>query len=60
LAKGPVVPEDQKSAVANGIAEQKAMLVKLGFSAELKEFFSESNNYQLRLSSIGSSQKSNL
>jgi len=46
LAKGPVVPESQKSAVANGIAEQKARLVKLGFSAELKEFFSESNNYQ--------------
>ena len=47
LAKGPVVPEAQKSAVAKGIAEQKTMLAKLGFAAELQEFFSESNSYQL-------------
>jgi N12 class adenine-specific DNA methylase/antirestriction protein ArdC/phage/plasmid primase-like uncharacterized protein len=47
LAKGPVVPDDQKEAVANGIAGQKALLVKLGFGEELNEFFKESSNEQL-------------
>ncbi|MDD5493735.1 MAG: zincin-like metallopeptidase domain-containing protein [Dehalococcoidia bacterium] len=47
LVKGPDVPEDQKSAVAKGIAEQKALLEKLGFSTELREFFSESNSYSI-------------
>jgi N12 class adenine-specific DNA methylase/antirestriction protein ArdC/phage/plasmid primase-like uncharacterized protein len=46
LAKGPVVPDDQKEAVANGIAGQKALLVKLGFGEELNEFFKESSNEQ--------------
>ena len=47
LAKGPVVPDDQKEAVANGIAGQKALLVKLGYGEELNEFFSEGNNNPL-------------
>jgi|CXWL01.1.fsa_nt_gi N12 class adenine-specific DNA methylase/antirestriction protein ArdC/phage/plasmid primase-like uncharacterized protein len=46
LVKGPDVPEEQKPAVAQGTARQKDLLVKLGFSAELKEFFNNSADYQ--------------
>jgi N12 class adenine-specific DNA methylase/antirestriction protein ArdC/phage/plasmid primase-like uncharacterized protein len=49
LAKGPVVPDDQKEAVANGIAGQKALLQKLGYGSELNEFFKESSNEQLEV-----------
>jgi len=44
LVKGPSVPENQKIAVAEGIAGQKAMLVKLGFGEALNEFFKDSSH----------------
>jgi N12 class adenine-specific DNA methylase/antirestriction protein ArdC/phage/plasmid primase-like uncharacterized protein len=46
LVKGPDVPKEQKPAVAQGTERQKDLLVKLGFSAELKEFFNNSADYQ--------------
>ena len=39
MAKGPVVPDEQKALVAAGIAEQKAKLEKLGYGEALREFF---------------------
>lgn len=39
MAKGPVVPDEQKALVAAGIAEQKAKLEKLGYGDALREFF---------------------
>jgi len=47
LVKGPDVPEEQKPAVAQGTERQKDLLVKLGFSAELKEFFNNNTDYQI-------------
>ena len=47
LVKGPTVPENQKKAVADGIAEQKAMLEKLGYGDALKEFFNDGSNQHL-------------
>ena len=47
LVKGPTVPENQKKAVAEGIAEQKAMLMKLGFGDALKEFFNDRSHHPL-------------
>jgi len=44
LAKGPDVPQSQKTAVANGIEQQKAKLQKLGFGEALGEFFNGSDN----------------
>ena len=38
MAKGPEVPEHQKQAVADGMAEQRAALERLGFGDALKEF----------------------
>lgn len=39
LAKGPTVPENQKAAVAKGIADQRAKLDALGYGEALREFF---------------------
>jgi N12 class adenine-specific DNA methylase/antirestriction protein ArdC/phage/plasmid primase-like uncharacterized protein len=47
LVKGPTVPENQKKAVADGIAEQKAMLEQLGYGEALKEFFNDGSNQHL-------------
>ncbi|MGZ8884910.1 MAG: zincin-like metallopeptidase domain-containing protein, partial [Halobacteriota archaeon] len=47
LVKGPDVPKEQKPAVSQGIERQQALLVKLGFAAELKEFFNDGIDYQL-------------
>jgi antirestriction protein ArdC/phage/plasmid primase-like uncharacterized protein len=47
LVKGPTVPENQKKAVADGIAEQKAILEKLGYGEALKEFFNDGSNQHL-------------
>jgi hypothetical protein len=47
LVKGPTVPENQKKAVADGIAGQKAMLMKLGFGDALKEFFNDGSHHPL-------------
>ena len=47
LVKGPTVPENQKKAVADGIAEQKEMLEKLGYGEALKEFFNDGSNQHL-------------
>lgn len=44
LVKGPSVPENQKIAVAEGIAAQKSILVKLGFGDALNEFFNDSSH----------------
>ncbi len=47
LVKGPSVPDDQKTAVAQGIEAQKAKLVELGYGEALKEFFSAGNGKRI-------------
>lgn len=60
MAKGPEVPESQKSEVAKGIEQQKVKLRELGFGEALDEFYSATNKSDIPLLLMGKANGGNV
>ena len=57
MARGAVMPESQKAAVAKGIKQQKAKLRELGFGDALDEYFANTASGNIvRSSKLGSAR----